>query len=38
MKKLDVTGRNVPLLKAAMPFEMDAMACSRTPQCMYLPE
>jgi hypothetical protein len=31
MKKEEVTGRKVPLLKAAMPLEMAAMACSRTP-------
>lgn len=37
MKKLDVTGRMVPLLKAASPLEMDAMACSRMPQWMYRP-
>jgi hypothetical protein len=34
MKKEDVTGRIVPLLKAARPLEMAAIACSLMPQWM----
>jgi hypothetical protein len=32
MKKEDVTGRMVPLLKAARPLDIAAMACSLIPQ------
>jgi hypothetical protein len=32
MKKLDVTGRMVPLLYATKPLEILAMACSLIPQ------
>jgi hypothetical protein len=34
MKNVEVMGRMVPLLKAARPLEMAAMACSRMPQWM----
>jgi hypothetical protein len=34
MKKLEVTGRIVPLLKAAKPFDIEAIACSLIPQWM----